>query len=35
MRSFDIGQFPIEAEIQFAPTDGEAALNDKKTEIVV
>lgn len=35
VRTFAIGDFPIVAEIQFRPTDGEAALNDKKTEYVV
>ncbi len=34
-REFDIGEFPVEAEIQFRPTDGEPYLNDKKTEYVV
>ncbi len=34
-RSFDIGDFPVEAEIQFKPTDGEPYLNDKKTELVI
>jgi len=34
-REFDIGEFPVEAEIQFRPTDGEPYLNDKKTEYVI
>lgn len=34
-RSFEIGQFGVQAEIQLAPTDGEAGLNDSMTEYVI